>query len=173
MSANLLMNPLQRVMIEDELESFFHILVYYAVRYLTSNLRTDDDAAHFLEKCYDCFTVHGDRIICGAQKWAMFKPGDTDIVFDHPEYAETKPIKFSSKALNDLISEMLSCFKARYKIFVWEGWLAKHPNHPSNLQRGDRFQTPPPPKRRRLDSDGTASDAGSGDDEGEDKNEIR
>ena len=169
MSAYLLMDTLRRVGIEDELESFFHILIYYAARYLKSSLRTDEDAAHFLEKCYDCFTVTGERIICGSQKWALFKPGAVDIVFDHPEYTETHPVKFASEGLNDVISEMLSCFQARYKIFVWERWLAKHPNHPSNPQRRDRFQTPPPPKRRRIDSNGKASDTGSGDDEGEDE----
>ena len=84
--------------IADELESFFHILIYYAARYLKSSLRTDEDAAHFLEKCYDCFTVTGERIICGSQKWALFKPGAVDIVFDHPEYTETHPVKFASES---------------------------------------------------------------------------
>ncbi|TBU26895.1 hypothetical protein BD311DRAFT_666620 [Dichomitus squalens] len=160
MSVYLLMNTLRRVKIEDELESFFHILVYYAVRYLKSNLLTDDDAAHFLEKCYDCFTVHDNRIICGVQKLAivMQKTGE-GLIFDHPMYSFTLPITFASKGLNVIIKRILLCISARYKILAWNEWLEKHPNHPAHPQHRDRFQTPPPSKRRRVEGDSSTSDA--------------
>ncbi|TBU40879.1 hypothetical protein BD309DRAFT_899117, partial [Dichomitus squalens] len=160
MSVYLLMNTLRRVKIEDELESFFHILVYYAVRYLKSTLLTDDDAAHFLEKCYDCFTVHNNRIICGAQKWAIVMQKTAGgLFFDHPMYNSTLPITFASKGLDVIVHRFLLCISARYKILAWNEWLEKHPNHPAHPQHRDRFQTPPPSKRRRVEGDSSASDA--------------
>ncbi|EJF56419.1 hypothetical protein DICSQDRAFT_183836 [Dichomitus squalens LYAD-421 SS1] len=167
MSAYLLMNISRRVTIEDELESFFHIVVYYAVRYLKSTITADDEAAHFLEQCYDCFCVHGETIICGTRKWSMVTQKDTEsVLFDHPLYGGTRPIKFASKGLNRFIKTIFACISARYKILVWRQWLERHPNHPAHPARGDRFQTPPPSKRRRIEGGSGASHASSGD-EGE------
>ncbi|PIL32476.1 hypothetical protein GSI_05179 [Ganoderma sinense ZZ0214-1] len=148
MSANLLMNPLQRVMIEDELESFFHILVYYAVRYLKSSLLTDDDAAHFLEACFDCFAVHNKKVTCGSQKLYLVKygePSDPDIVFIHPMYMGDLPITFGSEALNILVAAMIPCLRARYKVLAWNEWLKSLPkDNPAHPQCKRRYETPPP-----------------------------
>ena len=146
MSANLLMNPLQRVMIEDELESFFHILVYYAVRYLESNLATDEHAAHFLEACFDCFTLDDNKVICGYQKLTLVKNGKSPkIVFHHPKYTAKRPIKFRSKGLNDIVTAMIPCLRARYKILAWKWWLEDLPkDSPAHPQCKGRYETPPP-----------------------------
>ena len=151
MSAALLMDTLRRVTIEDELESFFHILVYYAVRYLKSNLSTDEEAAQFLEKCYDCFVVCRETIMCGTQK-STIVGGDKipAIVFNHPLYRESRPIKFANKKLNTVVTEFIICLRARYKDLKHKAWLERHPNHPGHPERRERFQTPPPAKRRRL-----------------------
>ena len=158
MSANLLMNPLQRVMIEDELESFFHILIYYAVRYLESNLATDEHAAHFLEACFDCFTVHGKNVICGSQKLLVVQDGETpEILFNHPMYMNknlSRPITFGSDALNGLIATMIPCLRAHYKVLTWNNWLKTLPeDHPFHPHRRTRYETPPPPSGSRSDAE--------------------
>ncbi len=43
--------------VADEMESFLFILIYYAVRYLTSTIARDMDAASFIDQCYDVYSL--------------------------------------------------------------------------------------------------------------------
>ncbi|TBU36902.1 hypothetical protein BD309DRAFT_877454, partial [Dichomitus squalens] len=70
MSANLL-NAVGPVSIPDELESFILIIIYYATRYLESNILHDTDVASFLDECFDCYTIDGDAILCGERKLSI------------------------------------------------------------------------------------------------------
>ncbi|EIW54459.1 uncharacterized protein TRAVEDRAFT_88212, partial [Trametes versicolor FP-101664 SS1] len=73
MSANALNNPGKQILIPDELESFFHALLWFAIRWLPHNCR---DVGRFVynyfdtgrtdnDKDYYCGAVKHDTLLCG------------------------------------------------------------------------------------------------------------
>ena len=55
MSAHSLNDPFRKIVIQDELEAFFHVLLYYAVRFLYHNL-SRENVGHFLHGYFDDYT---------------------------------------------------------------------------------------------------------------------
>ncbi|PIL33501.1 hypothetical protein GSI_04124 [Ganoderma sinense ZZ0214-1] len=72
MSANALSNPWRVITVEDEMESFFHLLLFYAIRYLPHNCK---DVGMFMEEYFDGFTKENGQYFCGLAKWAAVKGG--------------------------------------------------------------------------------------------------
>lgn len=65
MSANSLSNPWRVIAVEDEMESFFHLLLFYAIRYLPHNCK---DVGMFMEEYFDGFTKENGQYFCGLAK---------------------------------------------------------------------------------------------------------
>ncbi|KAI1782440.1 hypothetical protein LXA43DRAFT_977568 [Ganoderma leucocontextum] len=112
LSIALLRPGLIQVGIPDELESFFHVLLYYALRYIKSANCSGESIANFLDQYFDLYGYEDGTYICGALKRSMIKEGkicvgsDTYIRFDNP--------------LDDLFVQLLSWFKARYIVLAHE-----------------------------------------------------
>ncbi|KAM5531950.1 hypothetical protein V8D89_014384 [Ganoderma adspersum] len=132
MSVYSLTFPGHPVSIADELESFFHVLLYLAIRFLRTNL---SNAGAFVDSYFDAFKLDSDnRAVCGLLKDKIIQTGS--LVWN------TKPIRFFSDAppgqsdrslqqqddsdstrlspLNDTIAKLLAYFKARYAVLDYE-----------------------------------------------------
>nr|VWP01605.1 Uncharacterized protein [Ganoderma boninense] len=79
MSAHALNDPLRKMVIQDELESYFHVLLHYAIRYLPHNLK-DSEVGRFLHDYFDAAGVNSDGIFCcGKTKKVAMRYGVIDI----------------------------------------------------------------------------------------------
>ncbi|OJT13251.1 hypothetical protein TRAPUB_10186 [Trametes pubescens] len=90
----------------DELESFFHVILYYAVRYLTSNC---SDAGSFIETFFESYSLVNKKYLCGKTKRTAMYQGQ--LVLDDTD----APLKFSSP-LDWFLSRLLQLFKAHYAV---------------------------------------------------------
>ena len=55
MSAHALNDPYRKIVVQDELEAFFHVLLYYAIRFLPHNL-AENSVGKFLHDYFDAYT---------------------------------------------------------------------------------------------------------------------
>ncbi len=139
MSVNLLSRP-GRVTVADDLESLLLVLMYYAVRYLESNIAENLSVATFLEDCFDKYTVGGGRVLCGERKTTVMKTGQ--LVYFQPGEGLTV-LEFDSP-LDTLLSTVLRWFSFHYKVVAWDAHIARYPP----LARAQSlFQTPAKPSR--------------------------
>ena len=72
MSANQLRNPQGDTLVEDEIESFFHLLLFCALRYLPHNCR---DVPAFMEEYFDGRTRYNGEDFGGYAKWIAMNSG--------------------------------------------------------------------------------------------------
>ncbi|KAI0776265.1 hypothetical protein BD413DRAFT_491319 [Trametes elegans] len=77
LSVNALNCPTKTIIIKDELESFFHVLLYMAVRLLHHNI-DDRDVPHFFRTYFDGYSACHDRIACGHLKSLVMTTGRID-----------------------------------------------------------------------------------------------
>ncbi|PIL32452.1 hypothetical protein GSI_05154 [Ganoderma sinense ZZ0214-1] len=104
------------VKIPDELESFLHVLVYYALRYVKSTNCNGESIANFLDQYFDLYGHEDGMYICGDLKRGTIERGDicvgskTYIHFNNP--------------LDALFPQLLSWFRARYAVLTHENKLA-------------------------------------------------
>ena len=79
LSANILNNPSKAVVVADELESFFHIIIYYAVRFVPHNLNPGS-VGTFLVNYFDGFTHAPDGgYRCGLAKANAMRTGEIQL----------------------------------------------------------------------------------------------
>ncbi|TBU38476.1 hypothetical protein BD309DRAFT_874282 [Dichomitus squalens] len=78
MSAHALNDPYRRIVIQDELESFFHVLLYYAIRFLPHNLQ-DVCVGKFLTDYFDDYSIYDGYYICGRAKHDAMVNGFIDL----------------------------------------------------------------------------------------------
>ncbi|KAL7279911.1 hypothetical protein ACG7TL_006320 [Trametes sanguinea] len=116
MSAAVLNNHSKQLEIADELESFFHVTLYYAVRYLESNCV---DVGAFIEDYFDTFTVKNDKYKCGWFKSTTMTGGTLKISTDDEESLQFQP------ALDSFFVETLQWFQARYAVEAYRRRQAK------------------------------------------------
>ncbi|CDO76863.1 hypothetical protein BN946_scf184402.g4 [Trametes cinnabarina] len=109
LSADMLSGQPKAVEIPDELESFLHVLLYYAVRYLNSNC---PNAAEFLESYFDAYTLKHGEYVCGQMKEAAVKGGILQVGWN-------VPLEFDSP-LDDALAQLLLLFKAHYKVIAYK-----------------------------------------------------
>ncbi|KAI0631767.1 hypothetical protein C8Q77DRAFT_1211054 [Trametes polyzona] len=110
MSVAILLDHSKVVEISDELESFFHVLLYYALRYLRSNCL---QVGKFIETFFDAdFTDPNGKHCCGPAKMGIMT--GTQPLTISPISKE--PIKFDSEPLNDMFSALLDAFRAHYAV---------------------------------------------------------
>ncbi|KAI8974250.1 hypothetical protein BD414DRAFT_424467 [Trametes punicea] len=111
-SAYALDHPLEPMKVEDELEAFFHVLLFFGVRYLKNNAPDVQRFVHFIFLSYETNWGMGG---CGRGKSNMMRTG---IV---PAYGALR-LKFLNGAENEqspfnvLIGKALEWFRARYEL---------------------------------------------------------
>ncbi|KAL7277936.1 hypothetical protein ACG7TL_007884 [Trametes sanguinea] len=110
-------HPNWPVTVADELESFFHVFLFYAVRLLHHNI---GDVRSFISEYFDNFTLNEQKKRrCSARKSTAMDDG---II----RATEGDPLQFrfaNGKAhhdLNTMVSKLLKYFKARYQVLAWE-----------------------------------------------------
>lgn len=115
MSVLLLLNATKGSIVQDDLESFFHVMLYNAVRYLKSNC---SDVQLFIKYYFDDAVPIDREYRVGVFKKAVMRlglvelPGGSDnLEFYHDKPGESHPI-------NKIIRICLSWFKAYYKIHL-------------------------------------------------------
>ncbi|KAI8983168.1 hypothetical protein BD414DRAFT_508316 [Trametes punicea] len=107
MSAAVLSQHRKVIEIPDELESFFHVILYYAIRYLRSNC---PDVGAFIEDFFDTYTVVNGAYKCGLKKSTTMKGvAPLTVSTDGPE------LRFDSP-LDAFLSKVLQWFKAHYTV---------------------------------------------------------
>lgn len=116
MSADVSSHRDKDVTIPDELESFFHVLLWHGIRYLRHNC---DDVGNFMTRFFDAAEYYGkDRFECGSAKQTAMEKGKIMVhkglllVFTHDSPDKTA----DENPLNELIREAMSYFKAYYAV---------------------------------------------------------
>ncbi|TBU26891.1 hypothetical protein BD311DRAFT_666524 [Dichomitus squalens] len=128
MSVNLLSNPSRpSVTIADELESFFHVLLYYSLRYLRSNC---EPPASYITNYFNSYAGPGGLHSCGWKSLTFQVDNFLSLQFPH------SPLLFDSP-MDDLLEGILQCFRAHYKVIREDLRKAMPP---------PRRRTPPPPE---------------------------
>ncbi|RPD57780.1 hypothetical protein L226DRAFT_163498 [Lentinus tigrinus ALCF2SS1-7] len=74
MSAHVLDDETRRIILPDELESVFHVLLNLAVRFLPTTLR-DQDVGQFLHDYFDGCSHHSTGVRCGLAKRGAMESG--------------------------------------------------------------------------------------------------
>ena len=118
MSVALLSHDSFIVRIADELESFFHVILYHAARYLPSNC-DDFTIASYIDGYFDTYGVDGSVYVCGDKKANTIKTGTLAV-------NDRKVLKFNSP-MDDLLSEVLSWFRAHYLVVDYNRRVEKQP----------------------------------------------
>ncbi|KAI0631769.1 hypothetical protein C8Q77DRAFT_1272678 [Trametes polyzona] len=113
MSVGVLCDMTKVVETSDEMESFFYVLLYYAIRYLRSNC---PDVGAFIENFFDSSSHDDGEYMCGARKKGLMKG------LDGLTTGSDMPILFDSKPLDTVFKNTLVWFKAHY---VVEAYLAR------------------------------------------------
>ncbi|KAI0668377.1 hypothetical protein C8Q78DRAFT_980056 [Trametes maxima] len=109
-SAHSLDYPHAPVQVEDELESFFHVLYYNALRYLRNSC---PDVPTAVAQYFDTYEATEGRPKCGPVKRYSMQTGSLQTVGRHQVFfvdENGKPFH----PLNGLLWEVLSWFSARY-----------------------------------------------------------
>ena len=119
MSVPCLLHDGKVIEIADELESFLHVLIYDASRFVSHNLTPIQ--THMLYRTYfDGHAVAADGSQqCSSEKLVAIKHAqlcvsDVPVVFGHDE----------SHPLNTLLSELFALFQSRFAVYQW---LSRHP----------------------------------------------
>ena len=122
-----LLSGRQDVRVPDELESFLLVLIYYAVRYLNSSIRSGHAVATFLDECFDCYTVNTSKkeIHCGERKYAVIKEHG-QLLHYCPDQRGRAQILFSSP-MDRLLSELLQSFYCYYSVVHYDQWRRENP----------------------------------------------
>ncbi|KAL7277947.1 hypothetical protein ACG7TL_007895 [Trametes sanguinea] len=112
-------HPHWPVSVADELESFFHVLLFYAVRLLRHNI---GNIPMFVAQYFDGFVAdaRAQRKCSPLKSMAMdhgIISGDDGRLLEF-RYKEGNP----HGELNKLISSLLRLFKARYAVLHWESY---------------------------------------------------
>ena len=78
MSVHTLVDATRLIEIPDDLESFFHVLIYFAIRFLPHNL-PDDAVGRFLYNYFDDYTDGLSGFTCGPGKYNAIMRGVIDL----------------------------------------------------------------------------------------------
>ncbi|EJF57852.1 hypothetical protein DICSQDRAFT_111022 [Dichomitus squalens LYAD-421 SS1] len=127
MSVNILRDPSQPVKVSDELESFFHVLLYYCVRYLCSNCGCPTS---YIENYFENYAGPGRWHTCGWKSLAM---QEDDFLSNH---FPPSPLLFYSP-MDEILGTILRCFQSLYKV---------------RKDDARKARGPPPPKLPPLES---------------------
>ncbi|KAI0631755.1 hypothetical protein C8Q77DRAFT_1177749 [Trametes polyzona] len=136
MSVAVLLDHSKDVELSDELESFFHVLLYHALRYLRSNCTA---VGSFIEHFFDSSTEGVDgRDCCGYLKMRIMTGNMPLAILP----LCTELIKFDSEPLNDMFSELLAVFKAHYAVRDYNAHNRPRPPKPSKPEESKPLVLP-------------------------------
>ncbi|RDX49302.1 hypothetical protein OH76DRAFT_1382400 [Lentinus brumalis] len=123
MSAYTLDHLNEPICIADEIEAFFHVLLFYAIRYLRHNIY---DVGDFMHTYFDGFERGNGEYYCGEKKRTAMNHGVIRVAgsgrltftlppgFTPPAIGGSPPRE--THILNDLIDSLLELFRARYTL---------------------------------------------------------
>ncbi len=118
MSLHYLMHPTLPVTVADELESFFHVLLYNALRFLLHNFETIHT---FVQEYFDNVTVTpklvqtASRVKKSVITTGQIESGDDEVL------SFLQPMGIDGQhPMNELIRRLLELFCARYRVLKWE-----------------------------------------------------
>lgn len=123
----------------DELESFFHVLLYNSVRYLKSNCM---DAGTFIEQFFDTYTVCQGKYGCGLKKQDAIKSAE---LVEGPVKGVLQRLRFNTP-LDDFLDEALGWFRAHY---IVQAYRAEQAPPSKTSMAPPTSVTPPSSKPRR------------------------
>ena len=113
MSYGLLTDGSKVVELCDDLEAFFYVILYLAVRYLDSNC---EDVATYIEDFFDCYTLYNDVYYAGEKKKSAIKYADLDLSGERAN----RTLSFTTQPLHDMVVELLKSFSAHYKVVQYD-----------------------------------------------------
>ncbi|KAI0323416.1 hypothetical protein GY45DRAFT_1332548, partial [Cubamyces sp. BRFM 1775] len=163
MSVAMLNETSKVVEIPDELESFFHVILYHAVRYLTSNCT---DVGVFIEDFFDSYSSRNGELVCGEKKQASMITG-------HILLSQTMQLYFDSP-LDGFMEAAMKWFRARYVVRTYHSYQSSSSMDTASTHAAAASTKPPkslvPYRRdaRFLDTD-DIEDSDSDDESPEDK----
>ncbi|KAI0739885.1 hypothetical protein C8Q80DRAFT_1200811 [Daedaleopsis nitida] len=172
MSVAILNHPgTKTVEVCDELEAYFYVLLYYAIRYLKSTF-DNVTIANFLDEFFDYHTIVNGKYACGSTKLMAIKTGqlfagDMELELDGP--------------MDSLAKTLLCWFSANYHVKAYESSLATEspessaPSVPapareprahvasraSRLGKPFEYKVAPPKPKRRVPTAEQFADASS------------
>ncbi|KAH9855974.1 hypothetical protein C2E23DRAFT_559159 [Lenzites betulinus] len=137
MSAMTLIKPWRRIEVEDELESFFNVLLYFSVRFLPHNC---DQVGDFMHTYFDDYSTLANTYRCGFYKRYCMKVGSLDLDLNQcmdrakPERPEKPLEKLTfgwptptgapepgvAHPLNEVITTILKWIKGRYDVLGFD-----------------------------------------------------
>lgn len=94
------------VEIQDDLESFVHVVLYHAVRYLRSNC---EDIGEFIESYFDAYTLQNGVYTCGVNKLLTMK------LNGYLQIKDKVRLEFGSP-MDSIFGQLLPIFKAYYAV---------------------------------------------------------
>ncbi|KAH9943851.1 hypothetical protein B0H21DRAFT_864972 [Amylocystis lapponica] len=116
LSAMSLINKHKKIVLQDDLESFFHVLLYMAIKFIPSNC---DDIGSFIERFFEAAIRHKGEYVCGSDKMNAMQNGRITVRISGAGYAMTVPLKFVESEveypMNELIDILLQWFSAYYR----------------------------------------------------------
>ncbi|TFK84675.1 hypothetical protein K466DRAFT_665016 [Polyporus arcularius HHB13444] len=118
MSLHSLMHPTLPVTVADELESFFHVLLYNALRFLLHNF----ESIHtFIQEYFDNATVTPKLVQTASRtKKSVITTGQIESG-DDEVLSFLQPMGIDGEhPMNELIRRLLELFCARYRVLKWE-----------------------------------------------------
>ncbi|KAI0764185.1 hypothetical protein BD413DRAFT_673525 [Trametes elegans] len=104
------------VTVADELESFFHVLLFYAVRFLRHNI---EDVSNFVEQYFDCFDPVGTKKHPPLLKTTIVTGGSLEYLGEKVKFYVDN-VSHLHGPFNALINRLLCLFKARYEVIGWQ-----------------------------------------------------
>nr|VWO99842.1 Swi1p [Ganoderma boninense] len=110
MSYGLLTTDSKVVELCDDLEAFFYVILYNAIRYVDSNC---EDVATFLEDFFDCYALYQGAYYVGDKKKSAVKLAEIEL-------NNQQKLLFAAAPMNDLVGSLLRSISAHYKIATYE-----------------------------------------------------
>ncbi|KAI9062389.1 hypothetical protein FKP32DRAFT_1686628, partial [Trametes sanguinea] len=140
LSANILANPTRSVELQDEMESFFHVLLYFAIRYLPTDC---PDVTPLMHDYFDGYTRLGEEYSAGASKSRVMVEGDLAFAQYYLQFLTRLPVKGKPAPpphpINRRFAKLLALFKAQYALYKLEakaGHLGSGSDSPRPLTDG-------------------------------------
>ncbi|KAM5535296.1 hypothetical protein V8D89_010981 [Ganoderma adspersum] len=130
--------------ITDELESFLHVTIYLAIRFLcTRSLNVWD----FVNNYFEDFCLSDRRMTCGHLKQNIIQTGSLKLGYTPVHFATAPPVPADQDAqgevrleisspLNEIIKQYLAFFKARYAVLEYTIRAAMEEQHQENPPSG-------------------------------------
>lgn len=110
------------ITIADELEAFFHVMLFWAIRFLPHTL---GDTTQYVIDYFDTFRSEADnKYSCGATKCGVMANG----VFKLPSLQFVQNSREPGSPLNRLIDKLLEHFQARYAILTYQPTMQQKPS---------------------------------------------